>query len=127
MLKKTTGTASYIIRQSPLDPCLFINKDLIVIFYVDNLLVYSKTTAAFDAFLQNMQNEEIALQREGTAEGYLGIDISTKGSTITLTQTGLTKRIITVLGLDDKYSRSPPTPAEHAPVQKMTTANPPAA
>jgi hypothetical protein len=127
MLEKPTGTASYIIRQSPLDPCLFINKDLIVIVYVDNLLIYSKTTAAFDAFLQNMQNKDIALRREGTAEGYLGVDISTKGSTITLTQTGLTKRIITALGLDDKYNRSAPTPAEHAPFQKTTTANPPAA
>ena len=127
MLEKPTGTASYTIRQSHLDPCLFINKDLIVIIYVNNLLVYSKTTAAFDAFSQNMQNEDIALRREGTAEGYLGIDISTKGSTITLTQTGLTKRIITALGLDDKYSCSAPTPAEHAPFQKMTKANPPAA
>ena len=113
------------LRQSPLDPCLFIQKDLIVIVYIDDLLVYSKTTAAFDSFLHNMQNEDIALRREGTAEGYLGVDIATDGNRITLTQTGLAKRVVTALGLDDKYSRSSPTPAECAPLPKDIDGEPP--
>jgi hypothetical protein len=48
------------------------------------------------------------------AEGYLGVDIQRDGNQITLLQEGLTKRIITALGLDSKYSTHIDTPAETA-------------
>ncbi|KAL3767222.1 hypothetical protein ACHAWU_003313 [Discostella pseudostelligera] len=64
-----------------------------------------------------MQNDEICLRREGTAEGYLGVDIKTINGQIHLTQSGLSNRIISALGLN-KYSNSCQTPAEAAPLPK---------
>jgi hypothetical protein len=65
-----------------------------------------------------MKNEDVALHREGTAEGYLGVDIQYNGDgddrTITFKQEGLTKRIISALGLDSKTSTPVEMPAEKA-------------
>ncbi len=45
-------------------------------------------------------------------EGYLGVDISKEGGQIILRQEGFTKRIISALGLDSKFSTPVDTPAE---------------
>ena len=106
------------LRQSALDPCLFLGTDIMVIVYVDDLLVYAKSTEIIDTFVTSMQSEEVALRREGTAEGYLGVDIRRDQSSVLLTQIGLTKRIISALGLDNKYSTPCSTPAEISPLPK---------
>ena len=106
------------LQQSLLDPCLFIAPDLLVIVYVDDLLVYAQTNEIIDKFVLSMQTEEVALRREGTAEGYLGVDIRRDESSVHLTQSGLTKRIIAALGLEDKHSTSCTTPAEIGPLPK---------
>ena len=60
----------------------------------------------------------MVLHREGTADGYLGVDIQYQGDgrdqTITFRQEGLTKRIINALGLDSKTSTPVETPAKKA-------------
>ena len=61
-----------------------------------------------------MKSEDVALHREGTPQGYLGVDIQCDDNTVTLRQDGLTKRIINALGLDSKLSTSVDTPAEKA-------------
>ena len=96
------------------DPCLFLSEKIIVIVYVDDLLIYGRMNADIDDFIEQMKDEEITLRREGTAEGYLGVNIARDGNKTTLTQTGLTQRIILALGLDSKYSNPCATPAENA-------------
>ena len=54
--------------------------------------------------MENHKHDDITLHKEGTAEGYLGVDIQHEGFKTTLLQEGLTKRIITALGLDSNYS-----------------------
>jgi hypothetical protein len=71
-----------------------------------------------DHLMENLKQDNIALYKEGTAEGYLGVDIHHQGGKTTLLQVGLTKRIITVLGLDSKYSTPVDTPAETAAVAR---------
>ncbi len=61
-----------------------------------------------------MKNDDITLHCKGTAEGYLGVDIQSKGNQITLKQEGLTKCIIEGLGLDSKYSTPVDTPSKSA-------------
>lgn len=112
------------LQQSSIDPCLFLAPDLMVIVYVDDLLVYAKTDEVIDRFVLSMQTEEVALRREGTAEGYLGVDIRREHSSVSLTQSGLTKRIIAALGLDNKYSTPCSTPAETAPLPKDDNGEP---
>jgi hypothetical protein len=65
-----------------------------------------------------MKSKDIALHQEGTAGGYLGVDIQQEGGKITLVQEGLTKRIIDALGLNSKYSTSVKTPAESSALGK---------
>ena len=40
------------------DPCLFLSKDVIVIVYVDDLLMYGRAEALIDLFVDHMTNEE---------------------------------------------------------------------
>ncbi len=97
---------------SNLDPYLFMSKKLIVIIYVDNILIYGRSTDKIDNLINCLKKDDITLNKEDTAEGYLGFDIQQDGDKISLLQEGLTKRIITALGLVSKYSTPVITPAE---------------
>jgi hypothetical protein len=99
---------------SNLDLCLFMSKTLIVIIYVDDILIYGRRTGKIDNLIKHLKKDDIALNKKGTAEGYLGVDILQDGDNISLLHKGLTKRIITALGLDSKYSTLINTPAEMA-------------
>jgi hypothetical protein len=68
-----------LVRQglTPLehDPCLFMSSTLILIIYVDDILIYGKCNDDINNFIARMKSEDVALHQEGTAEGYLGVDI----------------------------------------------------
>ena len=91
-----------------------MSNSLIIIIYVDDILIYGKSEAEIDGFIDRLKQDDIALHKEGTVEGFLGVDIQRNGDKITLLQEGLTKRIIAALGLDSKYSTPVDTPAEAA-------------
>jgi hypothetical protein len=99
---------------SNLDPCLFMSKTLIMIIYVDDILIYGRSTDDIDNLIKRLKKDDIALNNKGIAEGYLGVDIQQDRDKISLLQEGLTKWIITALGLDSKYSTPMNTPAEMA-------------
>jgi hypothetical protein len=94
------------------DQCLFMSKSLTVIIYDDDILIYGKEDKNINHFIERMKGEDVALHREGTDEGYLGVDIQYDNYTITLKQEGLIKQIITALGLDSKMSTAIDTPAK---------------
>ncbi len=100
------------------DPGLFLSSLLIVIIYVNDILIYGKTTAEVDKFIDNMTEKGVALHKEGTAKGYLGVDIKQDGNMITFTQEGLTKCIIKAMGLDTKHFTAKETPAESKALEK---------
>jgi hypothetical protein len=102
------------LTASNLDPCLFMSKTLIVKIYVDDILIYGRSTDEIDNLIKRLKKDDIALNKEGTAEGYLGVVVQQDGEKISLLQEGLTKRIITALGLDSKYSTPMNTLAELA-------------
>ncbi len=81
-----------------------MSKTVIKIIYIDDILTYGRSTDKIDNLIKRLKKDDIALNKEGTAEGYLGVDIQQDGDKISLLQEGLTKRIITALGLDSKYS-----------------------
>jgi hypothetical protein len=85
-----------------------------MVIYVDDILIYCKSASEIDALIKDLKKDDISLHKEGTAEGYLGVDITRNGSTTTLLQEGLTKEIISALGLDSKYSTPVDTPANNA-------------
>jgi hypothetical protein len=111
-----------LIRQgltpSEFDPCLFFGSSLIVIIYVDDILIYGKSKDKINDFIERMKTKDVALYKEGTAEGYLGVDIQCNGDTIIFTQGGHTKRIIKALGPNTKYSTAKSTPADNKALGK---------
>jgi hypothetical protein len=98
--------------------CLFFGPNLIVVIYVDNILIYGKDDNVIDSFITKMHSEDVALNKEGLSEGYLGIDNQCTNTQIKLTQSGLTRRTISALGLDTKWSTSCETPAECNPLAR---------
>ena len=113
---------------SELDPCLFVGPSVIAVIYVDDVLLYSKSTSEIDRLLENLKTGGISIRKEGTAEGFLGVDIShamTKDDpTVTLLQQGLAKRIIEALGLCSSKSTAMSTPAEATPLTKDKDGDP---
>ncbi len=73
---------------------------MIIIIYVNNILIYCKDEEEIDNFTKWLKSEDIALHKEGIAEGCLGVDIKQEDGNFILTQSGLTKQIIKTLGLD---------------------------
>ncbi len=71
-----------------------------------------------------MKTEDVALHKEGTAEGYLGVAIQQHENQITFTQIGLAKRIIDASGLDSKYTTAVATPAEKAALGRDVDGSP---
>jgi hypothetical protein len=91
-----------------------MTSSMIVIIYVEDILIYGKSMDEIDDFIKQMKMEDVALNKEGTAEGYLGVDIQRDGKKVTFTQVGLKKRIIEALGLNLKLSMAVATPADTA-------------
>ena len=109
--------------QSTRDPCLFVGADVIAVVYVDDILFFAKSDNKIQDVIDKLKTAGVAIRREGSAEGFLGVDISrsvspTGSPEITFRQTGLTKRIIAALGLDSTLSKSHRTPAETSPLPK---------
>jgi hypothetical protein len=102
---------------------------VIVVVYVDDILLFSKSDAEIQRVIDTLKRKGVAIRREGTAEGFLGVDIerSTTSSgkrQVTFLQKGLTKRIVTALGLDSSLSTSLSTPAEVGPLPKDSDGQP---
>jgi hypothetical protein len=90
-----------VVRQglstpSDFDPCLLLSTTMIVIIYVDDILIYCKSEDEINDFIHRMKTEDVASNKEGSAEGYLGVNIQLKRHQITFTQVKLTKRIIVI-------------------------------
>ncbi len=98
------------------DPCLFIGKGIILITYVDDLLIYARTQQEIDDLIVNLQTDKCQIRKEGTAEGYLDLQVTRDGKKTTLSQPGLTNCIVKSLGLSSKYSTLVSTQAEKAPL-----------
>jgi hypothetical protein len=102
-----------------------MGSDILVIVYVDDLLLYSCTDEPIDDLIAKLKADNIWIRKEDSAAGFLGVDMkeSNDGS-LTLTQSGLTERVIEALGLHSHYSTKKDTPAETSPPPKDQNGEP---
>jgi hypothetical protein len=108
------------LTASKYDPCLHFGPNLIVIIYVDNILIYNgKDDDVINDYITKKRSEVVALNKEGRTEGYLDANIQRTHTQIKLMQSGLTKRIISALGLDAKWNTSCDNPAECSPLPRV--------
>ena len=114
-----------VIVPSLHDHCLSLSNDVIIIVYVNDMLVYGHDEASINPIVDRMTNEEeVKIPCEGTAEGYLGVDIKRNWNKTTLTQSGLVKLAIEALGLYSKYSIVTSTPVKCAALPRDSGGEP---
>ncbi|KAL7484213.1 hypothetical protein ACHAW6_009856 [Cyclotella cf. meneghiniana] len=132
---KLLATSFYISNatwndMSSLDPCLFVGKNVIALCYVDDILFYAQQDGDIDHIIAFLNQEGILIQKDGSAEGFLGLDVKSIGSSLAphvlLTQLGLTKQILEALGLCSSFSTVSSPPAEQSPLPKDSSGSPPA-
>ncbi len=104
------------MEQSKFDPCLFVGTKVICVVYVDDLIFWSKDTLAINGSAMQLHELGVDLEQENDAAGFLGVTLERDSETglLEMKQTGLIKRIIKALGLDDgaegKFTRSESKP-----------------
>ena len=108
------------LKQSKFDPCLFIGPDVMCIFYVDDLIFWSRDVTNIDRVAMELCKLGVALEQEDDAAGFLGVKFDRDNETgmLEMKQAGLMDRVVEALGLDDGYSRGKHTPAKTKPLVK---------
>jgi len=117
------GLKAQGFHQSPVDPCLFIQTNCIIILYTDNCFIFGINDEVINAFLNDLK-EEFILQDQGAINDYLGLCIdrmlnesSGTFEQITLTQTGIIDSILWDLGLI--HNANPDQPCDPANPQAI--------
>ena len=96
------------------DPCLFISDKVICIVYVDDTLFFSPQEKYIDEAIEQLKSEGVSVEVEDSVAGFLGvhIDRNETDNTITMTQKGLTRRIVEALKISD-------LPVKHTPAASV--------
>jgi hypothetical protein len=77
------------------DPCVFTKRDLIVLVFVDDCLIFSRDKAKVDGFIDQLRAKNFDLTDEGDIQQYLGIDVKHRDDgTIELRQPFLIENLI---------------------------------
>jgi len=107
------------LEQSKFDPCLFVGTKVICVVYVDDLIIWSKDTLAINDSAMQLRDLGMDLEQEDDAAGFLGVTLEQdpEMSLLEMKQTGLIKRIIEALGLDDG-AKGKFIPSESKPLVK---------
>ena len=108
------------IQVSKLDPCLFIDKRVVCICYVDDILLWSKDVKHINELAEELRKQGLLLEQEDDAAGFLGVRLERVEGTnlLEMKQTGLIDRVLETLGLDVGTVNGKATPAERAPLVK---------
>ena len=113
------------LKQSELDPCLFIGKTVIVVIYVDVILMWSPKEDLIFELGNKLRKEGVELKEEDDAAGFLGVKLTKcKCGKLMMKQEGLTNQIIEALGLETDASTPRPTPCLKAPLVKDENGDP---
>jgi hypothetical protein len=102
------------LEQSKFNSCLFIGPDVICVVYVDDLIFLSWEVPRINQVAMKLQDLGIDLEKEDNAAGFLEVTLDCDASTglLEMKQTGLIKRVIKALGLDDGYAKGKHTLAK---------------
>lgn len=64
---------AYGLKQSQLDPCLFVGTKVIAISYVDDLIFWSRNKKDIHDAVMKLREVGVDLEQETDAAGFLGI------------------------------------------------------
>jgi hypothetical protein len=85
------------------DQCLFYMKDLMIVLYVDDAGIAAPTVELIDVFVDGLKAKGFELTKKGSFSEFLGIKFEedTSAGSITMTQTGLIKKIIATTKIEN--------------------------
>ncbi|EJK66248.1 hypothetical protein THAOC_12847, partial [Thalassiosira oceanica] len=98
------------MKQSELDPCLFIGEKVICIVYVDDLLFWARDDSDINDLAFGLRDLGVDLEEEHDAAGFLGVSLIPDPVTnkLEMRQDGLIERCIEAVGLDNATTRDTP-------------------
>jgi transposase InsO family protein len=108
-----------------LEPCLFVKDGIICLVYVDDCLFFGKQREKIHAMIAEIEGAGFTLTIEEDVYAFLGVEVKFNATdgTVSLTQPGLLKKIISMTGLQDSNSKA--TPAEKDPLGPGLDDDPP--
>jgi hypothetical protein len=91
------------LKLSKHNQCLFYMKDLMIVLYVDDAGIAAPMVGLIDAFVDGLKAKGFELTKEGSFSEFLGIKFEedTLAGSITMTQTGLIKKIIATAKMEN--------------------------
>ena len=97
-------------RQSETDNCVFYRNDCIVLTYVDDCVIFSKSKKVADDLILSLEqgNENFDFTDDGDLLTYLGISLTKENKTLTLVQPHLIQRILSALDLTSSNPKDTP-------------------
>ncbi len=93
---------------------------MICVVYVNDIIFWSKDIPQINGVAMQLCKLGVDLEQEEDVAGFLGVTLDRDGPSglVEMKQTGLIKRVIEALGLDDGYPKGKHTPAESKPLVK---------
>jgi hypothetical protein len=91
------------LKQCQHDQCLFYKMNLLIVLYVDDAGIAAPETKYIDEFISSLETKGFTLTKEGTFSEFLGIKFTENkdAGTISLTQKGLIKKIISTTNMEN--------------------------
>ena len=95
-----------------MDPCIFYRDGIILISWVDDCLIFTKSEKVAKEYIESM-HQQFTLTKEGDISAYLGVklQIDDVTDTVTMSQPFLIERIIESLGNTISDANVKDTPA----------------
>jgi hypothetical protein len=103
-----------------------VKDSVICLIYVDDCLFFGRDETKIRTLVQEIQDAGFELTIEEDVYAFLGcveVKFDSDSGTVTLTQTGLIKKIISLCGLEDSNSKG--TPADSSPLGPGNDSDPP--
>jgi hypothetical protein len=64
-------------KQLKSDPCLFLRKDMIIVLYTDDCLLYARNTTDIDSFVKTLRDDyKLTINDPDPIDDFLGIHFS---------------------------------------------------
>ena len=95
--------------QCTLDPCLFFQKNMVLVLHVDDCGVGYKFEKDLIALVDGLQSRGFELTREGEFSAFLGIKFQKDENSLTLTQPALIQKVISAVSMQDCKGNWTPT------------------
>jgi hypothetical protein len=112
-------------KQSKSDPCLFLRKDMIIVLYTDDCLLYARDTKEIATFVKTLRNDyKLTLNDPDPIDDFLGIHFAhQENGELHMSQTGLIDAVTESARIPKGRLKNTPTPATailHADKEGLT-------